>query len=141
MRLVQDTNVFVAALRSGAGASRRVLASCLRRVHDPLMAAALWNEYQDLLGRPEVWTDSQTTPAQRQIILDALASVSIWVQIWFRWRPNLPDEGDNHVFELALNGNAAALVTFNLRDFKGGQTHVKGLDVLTPPEFVRKYPV
>ena len=141
MRLVQDTNVFVAALRSGAGASRRVLASCLRRVHDPLMGAALWNEYQDLLSRPELWEHSQTTPAQREIILDALASVAIWVQIWFRWRPNLADEGDNHVFELALNGNAAALVTFNLGDFHRGQTHIRGLDILTPGEFVRKYPV
>jgi predicted nucleic acid-binding protein len=31
MRIVMDTNVFVAALRSGGGASRQVLASCAGR--------------------------------------------------------------------------------------------------------------
>ena len=79
MRMVQDTNVFVAALRRGSGASRRVLLSCLRRVHDPLMGMALWNEYKDLLSRSEVWQDSQTTPQQRQVILEAFAAVAVWV--------------------------------------------------------------
>jgi predicted nucleic acid-binding protein len=140
MRIVQDTNVMVAALRNGAGASRQVLLSCLRRVHDPLMGIALWNEYQDVMSRPELWRDSQTDPRQRQIILDAFASVAIWVQIWFSWRPNLPDEGDNQVFELALNGNAAALVTFNLKDFESALI-IKGLDILPPGRFVKKYPI
>jgi len=41
--MVQDTNVFVAALRRGSGASRSVLLACLRRAHDPLMGMALWS--------------------------------------------------------------------------------------------------
>lgn len=137
--MVQDTNVFVSALRRGSGASRRVLLACLRRAHDPLMGMSLWNEYQDLLGRPEVWQDSQTTPQQRQVILEAFAAVAIWVQIWFAWRPNLPDEGDNHLIELALNGNAGALVTFNTRDFQSPEMLPRGLDIITPGAFVRKY--
>ena len=139
--MVQDTNVFVAALRRGSGASRKVLLACLRRAHDPLMAMALWNEYQDLLGRPEVWKGSQTTPQERQVILDAFAAVALWVQIWFAWRPNLPDEGDNHLIELALNGNAGALVTFNTKDFRKPEMLPRGLDIVTPGAFVKKYAI
>jgi hypothetical protein len=34
----------------------------------------------------------------------------------FLWRPNLPDEADNHVIELAVAGGASAVVTNNVRD-------------------------
>jgi putative PIN family toxin of toxin-antitoxin system len=141
VRIVLDTSVLVAGLRSGAGASRRVILSCLKRRHDPLMGVALWHEYQDVLGRPGVWRGSGTRARQRQIVVDALASVAIWIQIWFVWRPNLRDEGDNHVLELAFNGNAAALVTMNTKDFRGGGVTVQGLDILTPGRFANKYPL
>jgi len=35
-------------------------------------------------------------------VLAALAQRGRWVSVYFGWRPNLPDEGDNHLFELAL---------------------------------------
>ncbi|WP_345792637.1 hypothetical protein AAG895_14140 [Thauera sp. JM12B12] len=35
-------------------------------------------------------------------VLAALAQRRRWVSVYFGWRPNLPDEGDNHLFELAL---------------------------------------
>jgi hypothetical protein len=31
-----------------------------------------------------------------------------------RWRPNLRDEGDNHLVELAIAGGAEAIVTYNV---------------------------
>jgi putative PIN family toxin of toxin-antitoxin system len=138
VRIVQDTNVFVSALRSGGGASRQVLLSCLKRLHDPLMAQALWTEYEDLLSRPELWKNTNTTAAQRKVLLDALAAVAVWVEIWFLWRPNLPDENDNHLMELAFNGNAAALVTHNIKHFRRAEL-VHGVDVLTPGKFIKKY--
>ncbi len=49
-------------------------------------------------------------------VLAALAQRGRWVSVYFGWRPNLPDEGDNHLFELALAGNAAAIITHNVRD-------------------------
>lgn len=112
--VVIDTNVFVAALRSAGGASRQVLRRALEGNFQPLFGNALWLEYNDLLGRP-VWGDA-TTLTERQRVLAALARRGRWVSVYFGWRPNLPDEGDNHLFELALAGNAAAIITHNVRD-------------------------
>jgi predicted nucleic acid-binding protein len=52
----------------------------------------------------------------------------------YGWRPNLPDEGDNHLIELALAGGAHAIVTHNLRDLMGGQLRLGKLRVLTPAQ-------
>jgi hypothetical protein len=40
------------------------------------------------------------------------------VRLAFRWRPRLPDPGDEMVLETAVNGNANAIVTFNQRHFE-----------------------
>ena len=47
-----DTNVFVAGLRSGGGASRAVLRRALGGNLQPLFGIAVWMKYQDLLDRP-----------------------------------------------------------------------------------------
>ncbi len=36
--------------------------------------------------------------------------VKQWVTIYYGWRPNLPDEADDHLVELALAGGAAGIV-------------------------------
>jgi hypothetical protein len=61
------------------------------------------------LTRP-VWGD-RTTSNERDAVLAALAESGIWVRIHFLWRPNLPDEGDNHILELAIAGDARAVIT------------------------------
>ena len=130
--LVIDTNVFVAALRSGGGASRQVLRRCLEGGYRPLFSNALWLEYEDLLGRP-VWTD-QTTAGERRQVLAALAAAGQWIKIYYGWRPNLQDEGDNHLIELAIAGAARAIVTHNVRDVRGGELRWSDLLVLTPSQ-------
>jgi len=109
MPIVIDTNVFVSALRSGGGTSRQIIRRSLARVYRPLFSNALWLEYEALLGRP-VWT-SETTPTERQAVMAALAAAGEWVNIWFGWRPNLPDEGDSYLVELAIAGGARAIIT------------------------------
>lgn len=130
--LVIDTNVFVAGLRSDGGASREVLRRVLQGRYLPLFGNALWLEYEDLLGRP-VWTDA-TTPLERRQVLAGLAKVGRWVTVYYGWRPNLPDEADNHLIELALAGGAAAIVTHNVRDIRRGELLLNKLRVLTPAE-------
>ena len=98
--IVLDTNVFVSALRSGGGAARQVLRRILQGQATPLFGNTLWQEYQDLLER-DVWT-SATTPEERLQVLAALARAGRWVQVYYGWRPNLRDEGDNHLIELAV---------------------------------------
>src|SRR4030065_402860 len=111
--VVIDTNVFVAGRRSGGGASRAVLRDALQGKIEPLFGNALWLEYEDLLGRP-VWTDATTSNERRQV-LAALARVGRWVTIYYGWRPNLPDEADNHLIELAMAGGAGGSNTPNAR--------------------------
>jgi len=135
--IVIDTNVFVAGLRSGGGASRMVLRHALEGKLQPLFGNALWMEYQDLLGRP-VWGDATTAEERRQV-LAALARQARWVTVYYGWRPNLPDEGDNHLIELALAGGAQAIVTHNLRDLRVGDLALGKLRVMTPAQCLEEW--
>jgi predicted nucleic acid-binding protein len=137
VEIVLDTSVFVSALRSEGGASREVVRRCLRGRYRPLFGNALWLEYEDVLGR-DVWTDA-TTPAERQRVLAALVQAGRWVSVYYGWRPNLPDEGDNHLIELAVAGNAAAIVTHNVRDVARGELIWKSLRVLTPAQCLEEF--
>jgi len=134
--VVIDTNVFVAGLRSDGGASRAVLRDALLGKIEPLFGNALWLEYEDLLGRP-VWTDATTSKERRQV-LAALAGVGRWVNIYYGWRPNLPDESDNHLIELAMAGGASAIITHNVRDIRRGELLLNRLRVLTPAEYLEE---
>ncbi len=134
--VVIDTNLFVASLHSGGGTSRAVLRLALGGRLKPLFGNALWLEYQDLLGRP-VWGDA-TTAEERHNLLAALARQGRWVSVYYGWRPNLPDEGDNHLIELALAGGAQAIITHNLKDLRGGELRFENLRVLTPAQYLEE---
>ena len=112
MRLVLDTDVLVAALRSDRGASRQLLICALDRQIELLASVPLMLEYEAVLTRPEHLEASGLTAEQVREVLDALG---IPVHMNFRWRPRLKDPGDEMVLETAVNGEADRLVTFNLR--------------------------
>jgi uncharacterized protein len=138
-RVVLDTSVFVAALRSGGGPSRAVLRLCLQRRCQPLMGEKLFKEFEDVLGRTELFRRSPLTAQEREQLLDAFLSVCEWVTVFYLWRPNLPDEGDNHLIELAVAGAAAALITQNVRDLRGGELRFPQLGIETPAEFMTRW--
>lgn len=138
--IVIDTNVFVSALRavdSTSTAARCVLRAALLGQYQPIFGNTLWYEYKDLLNRPEVWT-GKTSPSERENMLTALAAVGQWVTIYYGWRPNLTDEGDNHLIELAVAGNAEAIVTYNKKDLLNGQLQWPHLKILNPAECLEK---
>ena len=72
-------------------------------------------------------------------MLAALASQGRWVTVYYGWRPNLPDEGDNHLIELALAGGAHAIETHNLRDLRGGELRLGKLRVFTPAQCLEEW--
>ena len=115
MRVVLDTDVLVAALRSDYGASRQLLISALDRKVEVLVSVPLMLEYEAVLTRPEHLEASGLTSSQVNAVLDALVKVSIPVPLRFLWRPRLKDPADEMVLETAVNGAAEWLVTFNLR--------------------------
>ena len=54
------------------------------------------------------------------------------------WRPNLRDESDNHLVELAVAGGAEAIVTRNVRDFRvGADLRFPQIRIVTPVQFLR----
>lgn len=131
--------MFVAALKSSGGASREVLRICLQARCQPLMGEKLFNELESVTGRTELFRDCALTAAEREALLDAFLSVCEWVPIYFLWRPNLPDEGDNHMIELAVAGMATTVVTQNVRDLRGGQLRFPQLGIETPAEFLKRW--
>ena len=132
MRIVVDTNVFVAAVSSPGGASREILRRCLVQRYEPLMGQTLLAEYESVLARVEPFAASPLGKAERDALWAALASRCRWVRVYYLWRPNLPDEADNHVVELAVAGRAEAIVTHNTNDFVRAELHFPGLRVLSP---------
>ena len=114
-----------------------VLRRALSGDFQPLFGNALWQEYCDLLGR-DVW-GAATTSQERSQVLAALAQRGRWVTIYYGWRPNLPDEADNHLLELALAGVADAIVTHNVRDIGRGELLFDQLRVLTPAQCLEEW--
>lgn len=131
MNIVVDTNILIAACL-GSYPANRVLAECLRGTFTPLVGAALLAEYEDVMQRASIFVNSPLNAAERQEVLDAFLSVSRWTQIYYLWRPNLADEGDNHVLELAVAGHARYIVTRNLKDFRRGELVFPDIQMCLP---------
>ena len=74
---------------------------------------------------------------ERTALFEAFLSVCRWTRVYFAWRPNVPDESDNHVVELAVAGGAEAIVTRNTRDFARMELRFAGLAVLDPRELLK----
>jgi putative PIN family toxin of toxin-antitoxin system len=137
VNIVVDTDVWVAGVR-GSGHANRVLRLCLEGQFKPLMGAALLAEYEDLLGREAVWRRAQLAAAERETFLDIFLSICQWTRIYYAWRPNLGDEGDNHLMELAVAGQADYLVTRNVRDLRGGELRFPHISVVTPTQLLKE---
>jgi putative PIN family toxin of toxin-antitoxin system len=137
MRLVVDTNVIVAALRSDQGASRRLLLGALDRRILMLASLPLMLEYEAVLTRPEQLEMTGLTVEETSVVLDALASVIEPVALRFLWRPRLKEPADEMVLETAVNGQADVLVTFNTRHFREA-ARTFGIRVASPGEIWRE---
>lgn len=136
MRVVVDTNVLVSAMISAEGASREVIRACLIGTHGPLMRNALLAEFEDVVSRPEILRSAPIAEGDRRDLLDAFLAVCDWVPIYFLWRPNLTDEADNYLVELALSGGAECIVTHNARDFAASELLFPDLAILSPRQFL-----
>lgn len=135
-KTVIDTNIFVGALQRHDGVNRKVLELCFLDELQPLMGHALYLEYQTLMGRAHLFEKSSFLPHERQDFFDDFCSTCRWVDVYYRWRPNLRDEGDNHLIELAVSGGAEILITWNKKDFSNSDLVLPEIAILTPVEFL-----
>lgn len=133
MRLVLDSDVVVAAMRSPRGASAALLRAARDGRITLLMSVPLAVEYEAVCRRAEHRTAAELSEAELAIFLDAVMAMAEPVETHFLWRPQLRDPGDEMVLEAAANGGADALVTFNLRDFGMAPSRL-GIELLTPRE-------
>jgi putative PIN family toxin of toxin-antitoxin system len=136
-RIVIDTNIFIGALIGREkSANRELLRQCLQGKHQPFMGNALFAEYQDVMNRDEIKSRCPLTAQEASHLLRDFMSVCQWVRIFYLWRPNLSDESDNHLVELAIASNAQAIVTQNKKDFERSQLLFPQIKILKPEEII-----
>ncbi len=136
MIIVVDTNIFVGACM-GAKACSEVIASCLRTNHTPLIGAALFAEYSDVINRADLFKACHLSEIERNELLDIFLAYCQWTEIYYGWRPNLKDEGDNHLIELAVAGHAQCIVSRNLKDLKSGELLFPDISIFSPETFLQ----
>lgn len=98
-----------------------------------LASAALAIEYEAVCHRVEHRKAAQLSAREIGEFLNAVVDLLEPVDIWFLWRPQLRDPGDELVLEAAVNGRADVIVTFNFRDFAAARDRF-GIHILTPRE-------
>ena len=131
MKIVIDTNVLVAALRSRRGASYKLVSFLPSNKFSIVISVPLVFEYEDALKRLE---SSAITERDIGDLVDFLCKIGHHQEIFFLWCPFLPDPADDHVLEVAVAAECDAIITYNKRDFRGVERF--GLRVLDPRELL-----
>lgn len=137
MRVVADTDVIVAAMRSPSGASAAILRAAREGKVQLLASVALAIEYEAVCSAPEHQVAAGLSAHEVGIFIDAVLALAEPVETHFLWRPQLRDPGDEMVLEAAVNGGAEILITFNLRDFAGTPARF-GIAVMLPGEALKR---
>src|ERR1035437_3319991 len=100
-KIIIDTNVLVAALKSRQGASFRLLSLLGKGRFEVSLSVPLFAQYEDVTARLH-----NVPPSATQNILDYLLKVSELHEIFFLWRPILDDSGDDMVLEIAVQSQS-----------------------------------
>lgn len=124
-------------MRSPTGASAALLMAARRSELTMLANVALALEYEATCQLAEHRLAAGLDLRQVGIFVDAVLAMVEPVETHFMWRPQLRDPADEFVLEAAVNGRAAAIVTFNRRDF-GRVPGQFGIELLTPAEAIRR---
>jgi predicted nucleic acid-binding protein len=122
-------------MRSPSGASAFLLREARQGRITMLANVALALEYEAICRRPEHVVVAGLGTTDVEIFVTAVIAMARPVETHFLWRPYLRDPDDELVLEAAVNGRAAAIVTFNRRDF--GTVPLRfGIEVLSPGQAV-----
>lgn len=137
MRYLLDTNVLVSAFRSRLGASHALLRRALLGGLPLVVHHKLVYEYRDVLSRPRTLAGSSLTFAEAEIVLAHLVAGAASVDVRYLWRPNLLDEGDNFVLEIAVAAWPCTIVTHNVADFARSELRFPQVAVVTPGQLMK----
>jgi putative PIN family toxin of toxin-antitoxin system len=135
VRIVLDTSVVVAGLRSPNGASAKIID--LIQVGEVTLCLdyKMSCEYRDVATRPEHRKASGLSVRQVGDFLSALEDTAEPIRMKRRYRGLSPDPADDMVLELAINAASHVIVTHNLRHLKQPASRFD-IPVFTPAEFL-----
>lgn len=122
---------------STSGASHFIVQQVRNRKIQIALSVPVFYEYQDVLTRETSLKDFQLTLQDIEKILRFIAYIGRPFEIYFLFRPNLQDEKDNKMIELAVTSQSDVLITSNIRDFKNAELKFDQLHIMTPGEFVK----
>ena len=138
MRVVLDTSVIITAIRSSTGAAAEILRLTLLRELTILMDYKLASEYRAVALRKQHIAASGKTLAELTILLDALEALAEPVLVVIQHHPLSQDANDDMVLDVAINGNADAIVTGNIKHFREPAERFQ-LKLLTPADMLHEF--
>jgi predicted nucleic acid-binding protein len=133
-RVVLDTSVLVSALRSRRGASFELLSRLGSGIYEVAVSVPLVLEYEAALLRHVAV--SPLTDDDVRALIDYVCDVAVQQEVFFLWRPLLRDPSDDLILELAVAARCEAVVTHNVRDFRGAEKF--GVRIMTPGSFLQQ---
>ena len=132
LRVVLDTNVLYAGLRSRHGASFQILDALWQRQWTLLLSNTVLTEYEEILHRES--TALRLNPDRIQRLLDALCAIAEHRHPSGDWVPILSDPDDEALAHLAVEARADHLVTHNLNHLAPARR--AGVNLLAPRVFL-----
>ena len=138
MKVVIDTSVWISALITKNSDARKVLRLVFEKKLLPQMSEALFYEYEDVMKRTKIQNLTPLNKKEQITLLNAYMSTCRWNEIYYMWRPNLKDEDDNFVLELAVASGAEAIITYNIKDFSNAELCFSHT-ITTPEKFIKDF--
>ena len=137
MKIVIDTSVWICALITKNSKARELLRLIFQAKLHPQMSEALFREYEDVMKRKKIQNLTPLSLPEQNELFEAYLWACKWNEIYYTWRPNLKDENDNFVVELAVASGAEAIITYNVKDFKSVELIFKH-KITTPEDFIKE---
>ena len=138
MKVVIDTSVWISALIKKKSSARELLRLIFRDKVFPQMSEALFYEYEAVMKRKKIQKLTPLTVDEQNSLLHAYLSSCKWNEIYYMWRPNLKDEDDNFIVELAVASGVEYIITYNIKDFQNPELTFKH-KVITPEQFIKEF--
>jgi len=136
MKIVIDTSVWISALITKKSKARELIRLVFEKKLSPQISETLFKEYESVMKRVKVQKLTPLNSEEQQELLNAYLSMCRWNDIYYTWRPNLKDENDNFLVELAIASGAEVILTYNVKDFKNAELIFK--HTITTPELFLK---
>ena len=124
-----------AGLYSASGKSHQLLRAIDQGRTRIALSTPLLFEYEDVLKRNQ--SNLNLSDTEVDVVLDNLCALADFQEVYFLWRPCLPDANDDMVLELAVAAQAVYIVSFNAKDFRFASRF--GIEAITPKIMLEKF--